>query len=203
MKDNTPNETCYDFSSDWFSMRIPLFEKYVAPLGGSPCALLEIGPYEGRSTTWLIDNALTHPESHLDSVDLHLSDKLRRNVDRTGRAQQVTLYEGLSREILRTLPLAFYDFIYIDGSHHTIDVLEDAILAFRLAKLGAVITFDDYLWDEPPWNEYGTPKPAIDTFLTLYAYPTRYGRMVDVIETGDSWQVWVRKVSDQPRPSGV
>lgn len=39
-----------------------------------------------------------------------------------------------------------FDLIYIDASHDAVDVLADAILSFRLLKVGGVIIFDDYLW---------------------------------------------------------
>jgi len=70
---------------------------------------------------------------------------------------------------MRTLPLDAYDFVYIDGGHGTVNVLQDAVHAFPLVKIGDVIGFDDYLWDQPPWNQDGTPKAAIDAFLTIYS----------------------------------
>ena len=36
-----------------------------------------------------------------------------------------------------------YDIIYIDGSHEARDVLEDAVLAYRLLKIGGLLIFDD------------------------------------------------------------
>lgn len=183
----------YNFTDDWFSMRIPVFEENVGPLDGTICRILEIGSYQGRCATWIADNVLSHPGSRLDAVDLHLSDILKSNIRRTGRADQIQLHGGMSREILRKLPLDAYDFIYVDGSHQTIDVLEDAVAAFQLAKVGAIIAFDDYLWDEPPWNQYGVPKPSMDAFLGLYATPERYKPLVEVIHS--DWQVWIRKLA--------
>ena len=193
----------YDFGEDWFSMRIPIFEKHVKPLAGRPCMLLEIGAYEGRATTWLADNIMSHPQAHLDTIDLYVGDRLRHNVEKTGRAQQVTVHQGLSREILRRLPLSAYDFIYVDGSHGTIDVLEDAVLTFRLAKPGALIAFDDYLWDLPPLNAYGAPKPALDAFLAFYAHPFRHAPLVEMIRVDTDWQIWVKKLTDTPAGRGA
>lgn len=183
----------YNFTDDWFSMRIPVFEEHVGPLAGTSCRILEIGAYQGRCATWIADNVLSHPESRLDTIDLHISDVLKSNIHQTGRAGQIQIHGGMSREVLRILPLASYDFIYVDGSHQTNDVLEDAVSAFQLAKVGAIIAFDDYLWDEPPWNQYGVPKPAMDAFLSLYATPERYKPLVEVIRS--DWQVWVRKIA--------
>jgi predicted O-methyltransferase YrrM len=191
----------YTFADDWFSPNLPNFTRFLLdeadpPLAGSPCRLLEVGAHEGRATTWLADNLLAHPESRLDTLDLTLLSALHANVAATGRAGQISLYEGNSEEILRQLPMATYDFIYVDASHQTIDVLTDAVLAFALAKPGSLIAFDDYEWDHPPWNEYGVPKPALDAFLSLYAYPERYKPVVSVLLK--QWQLWVRKLSRRP-----
>lgn len=184
----------YDFGEDWFSMRIGDFEKFLAPLAGSACRLLEIGTYEGRATTWLIDNVMSHPKAWLDTIDPHFHEKLGRNIERSGRGDRVRFHQERSRHVLRQLPLCSYDFIYVDGSHQTIDVMEDAVAAFRLAKVGGIIAFDDYLWDAAPWNQYGVPQPAIDAFLALYARPDRYKPLVEILKT--DWQVWVRKLRE-------
>lgn len=193
-----PTTPGYEFTADWFSIRIPIFEKHVAPLNGSPCRLLEIGALEGRATTWLADNVLSHPDAHLDAVDLYAWPAFVRNIEKTGRARQIALHEGYSRRLLGTLPPLSYDFIYVDGSHNTVDVLEDAVMAFPLAKPGGLIAFDDYLWDVPPWNHLGTPKAAVDAFLSIYAYPARYAPLVEVIPVETEDQVWVRKL-EEPR----
>jgi predicted O-methyltransferase YrrM len=141
----------------------------------------------------MADNVLTDPTARLDTIELHPSETLKSNIAKNPHARKITLYAGMSREVLHTLPLNSYDFIYVDGSHQTIDVLEDAILSFQLAKVGAIIGFDDYRWDEPPWNKWGVPAPALDAFQALYATPDRYRPLVEVIEIG--WQLWVRKIA--------
>jgi predicted O-methyltransferase YrrM len=151
-----------------------VFESTSGQLAGSPCAILEIVAYEGRATTRIAENVLTHPDARLDALDIRVGESLRSNVEKTGRALQIIVHEGTSRNALRRLPLGHYDFIYVDASDQTIDVLEDAVAAFRLAKIGAVIAFDDYEWDAPPWNKFGVPKPAIDAFLSMWACPDRY-----------------------------
>ena len=39
-----------------------------------------------------------------------------------------------------------FDVAYIDASHQAPDVLADAILAFKLTRIGGILIFDDYLW---------------------------------------------------------
>jgi hypothetical protein len=66
----------------------------------------------------------------------------------------------------------YFDFIYIDGSHQAPDVLVDAVLAFKLLKVGGTLGFDDYLWSEGTSGDEAPlrcPKPAVDAFVNIYA----------------------------------
>jgi predicted O-methyltransferase YrrM len=176
----------YDFSEDWFSANIPLFESFLGDLKGKPCRLLEIGSYEGRSTTWLVENIATHPSATIDAIDAYENPRLQRNLDATGCVNKINLHIAPSAVALRGLPLDAYDFAYIDGNNSTINVLEDAVHAFRLVRGGGVIAFDDYLWDNTDeWTEDGTPKAAIDAFLTFY--------LKKIILLHQGYQVWIRK----------
>jgi predicted O-methyltransferase YrrM len=175
----------YDFSDDWFSHNIPLFERFLSGLKDRPCRLLEIGSYEGRSAVWLIDNVATHPSSSVETIDTYENPRLRRNLAATGRPGQVTFHLGPSAVVLPTLPRDSYDFAYIDGCHWTVNVLEDAVQAFRLLKARAIIAFDDYLWDDPRFNQEGRPKEAIDAFLAIYSGE------IELLYR--DYQVWVRK----------
>ena len=56
----------------------------------------------------------------------------------------------------------------MDGSHAAPDVLTDAVMAFGLAKSGAVLLFDDYLWVDMP-GLLNRPKIAIDAFQTIFS----------------------------------
>ncbi len=80
---------------------------------------------------------------------------------------------GFSQVELRALTQDRYDIIYIDGSHATKDVLEDAVLSWRLLKNGGILIFDDYRWvglgsqcEFDASSDY--PKAAIDSFATCY-----------------------------------
>ena len=81
-----------------------------------------------------------------------------------------------------------FDFIYVDGNHTTVEVLEDAVLSFRLIKAGGILAFDDYKWDDSRLRHEGLPRPAIDAFLKVYA------NKISVLSKG--YQVWVRKTQD-------
>jgi predicted O-methyltransferase YrrM len=178
-------EPRYEFSNKWFSGNIRLFAQFLTGLKDRPCRLLEIGSYEGRSATWLVDHIATHPSAVIDAVDVCEHPKLRRNLAATGHADKVTFHLGPSAVVLRTLPLDSYDFAYIDGCHWTVNVLEDAVHAFRLLKAGGIMAFDDYMWDDPAENQEGRPKEAIDAFLSVYR------DQVELLHRGN--QVWIRK----------
>lgn len=184
-----PAAPAYEFSTDWCSGNVYLFERHLAHLRGQPCRLLEIGCFEGRSTVWLLDHVATDPAARIDCVERSVRTTFRGNIGKNARGGQVVVHEGKSRDVLPTLPRGAFDFIYVDGSHRKVDVLEDAVLAFRLAKPGGVVAFDDYTEDGPEWNATDFAKPAIDAFLAIYA---------DLIEVRDHChQVWIRKLSDE------
>ena len=60
-----------------------------------------------------------------------------------------------------------FDFVYIDGAHEAKSVIQDAILALPLLKLGGFMLFDDYPFifsDNPRQNT----ARAIDFFLDVF-----------------------------------
>jgi predicted O-methyltransferase YrrM len=56
---------------------------------------------------------------------------------------QVTPIRGISRDILPKLIANKYDLIFIDGSHHYLDVLNDITESERLLRLGGIVCGDD------------------------------------------------------------
>jgi predicted O-methyltransferase YrrM len=172
------------FSNDWFLGNQGQFERHLAHLAGRPCRLLEIGCYEGQATTWLLKHVATHHKSTVTCIDLGEQDTFWANVATTGKASSVDLRIGASRALLPALEPEF-DFIYIDGSHTAIDVLQDAVLSWELAKAGAIIAFDDYLWKGSQELGRSVPRAAIDAFLKIYAN--------NLTVLAKNYQVWVRK----------
>jgi hypothetical protein len=86
------------------------------------------------------------------------------NIVRTGVPEKVQKVVGKSQLVVRTLPLNFYDIVYIDGSHIASDVLQDAVLVWQLVKVGGFVIFDDYPFtfpQNPAWNT----RIGIDAFL--------------------------------------
>ena len=158
---------------------------------------LEIGSFEGRSAIWLLDNVLTHPNSHLTCVDTfegsmehsdaHKLELYQRCVSNLSPYSNVKIMKGYSHEVMKRLNKKF-DFIYIDGDHRASSVLEDAVLAFRLLKFGGILIFDDYLWQDPRFPKpEDAPKLGIDSFLKAFK-----GHYVDVFK---GYQYSIRKVT--------
>ena len=176
----------YKFTTDWFSGNILVWNQVLTRFTNSPDArFLEVGSWEGRTACWLLDNILRNETSTLTCIDTfqgsiehesmgfgeHLNSLesiFEHNIKQTGRSEQVKKLVGYSQEWLRQLPVDTFNFLYIDGSHVAADVLEDAILGWRLVKIGGIIIFDDYEWgayqDQPTLH----PKLAVDSFLNIF-----------------------------------
>lgn len=165
----------YQFTRDWFTNNVHIWKRYLKPLVGKPgVKVLEIGSFEGMSTCWLLDCILTHDSAKITCIDPftapwgeyeHLFDA---NIAKSLASHKVEKLVGMSYEVLRQLDFDSYDFIYIDGSHFAADVLEDAILSFRLLKLGGIMILDDYDLIYPD-NQTQNPQIGIDAFLSAFS----------------------------------
>lgn len=153
----------YNFTDDWFSHNIPNFEKFLTPFKGIKCNFLEVGSYEGRSATWVLENILTHPESMLTCIEPGFCEKNDILKENLKRFNNVRLIEKPNKEACFDYLLTDFDFIYIDGSHSSKNCLFDIIISWTILKPGGIMAIDDYLW---PLKEEGTsPKEAVDLFL--------------------------------------
>jgi predicted O-methyltransferase YrrM len=158
----------YSFNFDYVSHFTRLWAEYLKHLRGrAGVRMLEIGALEGRSAIWFLENILTGPGSTITCIDVFWGphgEAFDRNMVICGKKDQLIKLTGRSQEILPTLAPANFDAIYIDGGHHEHEVWEDASESWRLARPGAVIVLDDYLWElqRPPEER---PMRAIDRFL--------------------------------------
>ena len=60
----------YQFSTDWFSYNILIWNQVLKRFVGSPnLSFLEVGSWEGRSTCWLLDNVLLDESSTITCID--------------------------------------------------------------------------------------------------------------------------------------
>lgn len=136
----------------------------------------------------MLENILDNPSSHLTCIDLfpiqEVEDRFDNNISLTGYQNRVTKLKGVSWKHLRNLPPESFDLVYVDGSHDGRDVLEDAILTYRLTKVNGIIIFDDYPWEDNPMHS-AYPKDAIDAFIKCYH------DFISVIDM--QWQVCIKK----------
>ncbi len=177
----------FNFTTDWFCGNEKRFSKNLAHLEDTPCRLLEIGCYEGRATVWLLEHIATHPDATINCIDVAEQTSFRQNILAARSPEKVRLEIGRSRNLLRLCPENSFDFVYVDGSHETVDVLEDAVLSFRLLKRGGIMGFDDYKWKDRTFPG-AIPKLAINAFLSIYR------RKITVLMK--DYQVWIRKDED-------
>ena len=176
----------YQFSQDWFSHNLLIWEQFLQPLKGLPdLRILEIGSWEGRSTCWLLEKIATDPTARITCVDTFegsveheamidqtvletIEQRFDWNIEKTGTPEKVRKVVGTSQTVLRSLIPNIYQMAYIDGSHIASDVLEDALLTWRLVRMGGLIIFDDYGFEFAPEIAEDPPKVAIDVFLKLF-----------------------------------
>lgn len=168
----------YNFSLDTtysqFIEQIPVWEKVLASYKGNPdIHYLEIGVNQGRSAIWVLENILTHPTATLTGIDLFpqgtdFKEKYIYNLKLSGYENKTKTIIGFSQTELKTLPLNFYDIVYIDGDHRAAGVLADAVLSWDLLKPGGVLIFDDYGWLDKQLPQELCPRIAVDSFITIF-----------------------------------
>lgn len=181
-----PDEQSYEFTNAWFEQHEQAWGDLLGSL--KPRWVLEIGCYEGRASTFLIENmvdggSLTCVDTWAGGADLppHRLDGVEQRFDRNtalalgSRARPITFHKRNQSSFVALCDLAVtgkrFDLIYIDASHTAPDVLTDAVLAFRLLTVGGVMIFDDYTWYMEPQGEQdplNMPKPAVDAFVNLF-----------------------------------
>jgi predicted O-methyltransferase YrrM len=178
-----------EFTNNWFEATAkPIWDQLIPNI--NPRKILEIGSFEGASTCYLIQKLSNEPleihcvdtweggEEHQSGqsceYDMVGVEKLfHKNID-VVKNKNVDLYlhKGFSDVEMSKLVsgnyINYFDFVYIDGSHAASDVLCDAVLGFRLLKIGGVMVFDDYIWHTQSKDLHQSPKLAIDSFVNLY-----------------------------------
>ena len=202
----------YEFTNNWFDVTARGLWDALLP-GIGPERILEIGSYEGASTCYLIDKFGRTQDLEIHCIDTWQGGIEHGDVDMTQVEQRfgrniafatrgastnvkIVTHRGSSDEmmvkLLSTGKRDYFDFIYIDGSHQAPDVLADAVLGFRLLRVGGVIAFDDYTWTEGlPYgaDPVRTPKWAIDSFTNIYC------RKIELMSAWNS-QVFARKTDN-------
>ena len=172
----------YDFTVDWFGGHIPHWEKSLEMTKknkAGPLSILEVGSYEGRSSTWIADNLLNHEKSMMRCCDTFegsvehgamypdlsgLKDRFLYNISQSKNRKKIFVEPCTSNFLFAMMNVYNhppFDIIYIDGSHETEQVLWDAINAYKFLKDDGVLIFDDYEWT---YEGIPTVKNALHKF---------------------------------------
>lgn len=180
------------FTNDWFDNVKGVWEALLPQV--QPRKILEVGSYEGASACFMVAQLAT-----LAPIELHCIDTWAGGVDNLdagtnmGEVEKrfhhnmgVALQRALHKvelvthkddsvvamaRLLAQGSAGYFDLVYVDGSHQAPDVLADAVLAFKLLRVGGTLVFDDYLWAENlPYGRdpLRCPKLAIDAFVNCY-----------------------------------
>lgn len=185
---------------NWFASTQALtnFKTFLTGCAGQPnLNYLQLGVYTGDASVWLMDNILTDQSSTLTDVDtwqgsdeeahhtMDFSDVEKFYDLRLKDYPRVTKVKSTTLNFLKTAPLDYYDFIYIDADHTAIGTLLDAELSWVCLKSGGVLAFDDYEWSDGKGDAY-RPMPGINSFLDRHK-----GEWLPIQK---NWQLWVQKI---------
>ena len=169
--------TNYEFTTNWFEYQKSVIERFILP-SSKEYHFLEIGSYEGMSTVYYIDNYLENPNSTITTIDpFNISDtcspvtnetyrRFLHNISESKYPYKSELRKDFSINVLPEFltKKKQYDYITIDGSHISKDVIFDACMCYRLLKPSGIMFFDDY-----SNSEESEIKKAIDFFLTCHS----------------------------------
>jgi SAM-dependent methyltransferase len=183
------------YTQDWFSYHEAHWHRHFGHLAGRPgLQAVEVGSYEGRSACWIARHLLTGKNSRLICVEpFQEYEDQERNFDHNTRvagcADKIVKLRGRSQQVLPFLAEESFDFVYVDGSHMTLDVLQDAAMCWRLVRPSGILVFDDYEHPLFPDSFGMSAGPAIRAFLSLLS-----GKYELVFE---DWQVALRKGGEE------
>lgn len=156
--------------------------------------VIEIGSLYGACSVWLLDKFINRPNDTLHCIDINQTEYLKNNL---APYKNVQFHLGASSDVLCELwckyksPVA--DLIYIDGSHLPKHILEDAVISWKLLKVGGVMVFDDYEWGLNGELD-DKPKTGIDAFR--FGYQKHY-ELLDDFNKINSYQLYVQKIPYQ------
>lgn len=148
----------FKFTTDWFSGNVDKsMRKLYQMFKDNKNNILEIGSYEGRSTTWMLQHLCSHDASTLTSVDpYNIGDPkcsvknntyeiFSNNIKLCDNFSKFSQIVGYSSSVLPKLidEEKMYNIIYIDGSHLYKDIVLDLNYSDVLLKNSGVLIIDD------------------------------------------------------------
>ena len=180
-----------------------------------PRRILEIGSFEGLSTTYLIAKCTEYNPVEIHCVDTwaggiehegidfsEVEQRFNTNVQLTinNVKSPVTVFKHKGKSLAALSELTAkersgFDLVYVDGSHESPDVIADAVLGWELLRIGGAMVFDDY--NNPnPHDDPKYPRLAIDSFLKIF-----HGRYKEVsfssngVPIEQMYQLFLQKIA--------
>ncbi len=137
--------------------------------------ILEIGTYEGGCAVYFLKYLRNSKLQVIDTWSKNFQKgTLDENIDFnyveknfdyniSDFQSRTKKYKGTSEDFFKDNKnkINYFDLIYVDGSHHYQDVINDANEAWLTLKNGGIMIFDDFLWDAFGEN---SPIRAINEF---------------------------------------
>jgi len=178
------------------------FEK-VLTLLPSKSKILEIGVYTGISITEILKRVSESVATVIDSWEDYYEHDNSIKVDTpflkasevekmfyentVSIKDRITVRKGKSSDkLLELLKLnETFNFIYVDASHRCLDVYLDAMIAWKLLKIGGIIAFDDYRFNMG--DILNSPYNAIEEFKKKYSE--------DFILIAEDYRVYLKKIN--------
>lgn len=123
--------------------------------------IIEIGAYKGKSTVSMglackntkkvIYSIDTWDGNETDFGERDFYNIWQKNISESSISRHVIPLKGKSHEQLQKIQDNSIDFVFIDGSHQFLDVMQDFLICFNKAKIGAQIAFHDVVetWQGP------------------------------------------------------
>lgn len=117
--------------------------------------IAEVGTHKGDFARHILE-VCEPKELHLIDLDLSFLDPVVR------QEQRVSVHQGLSHEVLKSFPDAYFDWIYIDADHSHAGVVRDANAAASKVKPGGYIIFNDFAHMDPFLGAYGVHRAVVE-----------------------------------------
>lgn len=173
--------------NDWFTANIPTWLMAFRKSDydkKNELNCMEIGSWQGLSavfTLYYFERAKLTCVDTWEGADEHKSgaastSDILSKVEETFEGNlskykdRLTKYKGTSYQYFNdNFKKDRFDLIYIDGSHHSDDVLVDAIKAFEMLKVDGLLIFDDYFWKHYT-RTIDNPCGAINAFIRLKSH---------------------------------
>jgi hypothetical protein len=161
--------------------------------------VLQIGVYKGDCTEYLLNNHQVSQIIDVDTWEGSMENSDKNSVHNIDFSNVEKIYDEKFfgdhrvRKMKMTSDMFFasqllgekFDFIYVDGSHTSTQVLLDGINSFSRLKVGGILAFDDYRWPEYS-GTLNNPKIGIDSWLKLFD-----GYFELLVK---NYQIWVKKI---------